>query len=176
MKKKRNLSIIAIAVLVAVVVFATQTARKAEVTQVEPELCCSQAQFDSFKLSLETTACFGTCPVYSLLISGQGEMKVIGKRYVNFEIIEKKLSAETMLSIGQLVYQSNYFSTPDRFSYEGKGCSSVVTDSPTSRWRIEIGKDNHAIDYYKGCLGAPEELDLLESELISILGLSEKLN
>jgi hypothetical protein len=101
---------------------------------------------------------------------------VVGKHYVDFNELTKHLTEEQLVSIGKLIYISNYFEIQNIYGYNGKGCTLNATDHPSSIWHIEMGEQKYSIDYYKGCVNAPKELALLEKELIRRLGLEVELH
>jgi hypothetical protein len=161
--------------LIVLAVFGYELVQESDIKQALSTKCCSKKQLESFKLKLETTACYGRCPVFSLEISNDRGLHVVGKQFVNFKELEKTLSEEDLIAIGKLIYQSNYFGTKNIYGYKGKGCKSNATDNPSSLWNINIGEDTGSIEFYKGCFGAPKELALLEQELIRRLGLESAL-
>ena len=161
--------------LIAVAVFGYEFTRETEMRQALSHSCCNKKQLDNFVLELNTSPCFGRCPAFSLKISSEGKLQVIGKGSVNFSEIQKELTKEQMNKIGKLVYASNFFSIQNIYGYHGTGCKSNATDHPSSSWRIAIGEDKNLINYYKGCFGAPKELGFLETELIKKLELESEL-
>jgi len=173
---QQTLTYIAITgVLIALAVFGYEFTQEAEIKQALSNKCCTQQQLDNFNLKLETTACYGSCPVFSLEISSDRKLHVVGKHFVDFKELDKTLTEEQLVSIGKLIYVSNYFETKNIYGYRGKGCTSNATDHPSSIWNIEMGEESSSIDYYKGCFGAPKELVLFEGELIRRLGLEPEL-
>lgn len=158
-------------VLLTFAFFTNEFSQESDIKQALSEHCCTQQQLENFNLKLETTACYGSCPVYSLEITSDSALHVVGNHFVDFKEINKRLTKEQLISIGKLVYVSNYFDLENIYGYRGKGCTLIRTDQSSSIWSIEMGEEKHSIDYYKGCVDAPKELALFEKELIRRLGL-----
>jgi hypothetical protein len=111
-------------------------------------------------IKLERGACFGSCPVYTLTIFGNGTVVYEGEDFV-----QTKGSRETTIStdaINQLVSdfdKANYFSLND--SYTGFG----VSDMPFVTTSIRIGGRTKAIKHYLGDRSAPQQLTELENRI-----------
>ena len=108
------------------------------------------------EISLDRTACFGSCPDYSLTIYGNGTVIYEGR---NFVVVTGKQSAtipeQDVRNLVGYFYDINYFSLRDEYTAQ-------VTDLPTTTTSIKIdGRFKQVIDYY----GAPEELVSLEAKI-----------
>ncbi len=110
-------------------------------------------------ITLERTACYGTCHAYKLTISGEGTVEYEGKQFVN--VIGKQTDKISIGKVNELVntfYNINYFSLKDNY-YE------PVTDLPTTTTSITInGKTKTVVDY----VGAPQSLKDLENKIDEI--------
>ena len=103
-------------------------------------------------ISLQRTACFGTCPIYKIEIYTDGSGIYTGTRFVEkIGGIEFKLSEEEINSILQKANKINYCQLEDEYFER-------ISDLP--RTYVQIF-DKKVLDYY----GAPKELKELE-ELI----------
>lgn len=105
-------------------------------------------------ISLERTACYGTCPIYKMEIFSDGSAFYHGERFVdNLGDYEFFVSKETINYILNKSSEIGFFNMEDRYT-------SNITDLPKTI--ILIKKDNQKkkiIDYY----GAPKELKEFES-------------
>lgn len=104
-------------------------------------------------ITLQRTACFGTCPIYKLTVYGTGEVQYEGEDYVKVKGKQSaSISAEKVKELVNEFYKINYFSLKDK--YEGN-----ITDLPTTFTSITIdGKSKQVENYY----GAPDSLNKLE--------------
>ena len=115
-------------------------------------------------ITIERTACFGTCPVYSLTIQGDGTVMYEGKDFV-----EVKGEAETTISQDQIdaliseFEKANYFSLNDRYT------ERTVTDLPTVITSISMEGETKKIEHYRGDFSAPESLTELEDKIDEIV-------
>ena len=85
---------------------------------------------------MEQTPCFGTCPVFTLKIHYNGKLEIVGKEYVAFQSIQKQLSDKQLVSIGKLIYESDFFNTSNVYNYDGSGCGSITTEYSSTKWHI----------------------------------------
>lgn len=121
-------------------------------------------------LSIETTPCFGQCPVFEFKIYSNCKATYIGKSHVKMEgEWHSKLSLKQYRSLRDTFNESNYFGFDDRYTAE-------ITDLPTTYIYYTDGNQKKKImDYYD----APEELKMLEEkvyDLIENLNWKPKLN
>lgn len=126
--------------------------------------------YDSVLITLERTACFGACPVYTVTIDGQGNVVWEGKE--NVKVVGKqeyKIPQEKAQELVKAFYQMDYFSLQDSYfektteQKSGEGgtqmVTSTVTDLPTTNTSITVnGQTKKVSNYY----GGPEQLAELE--------------
>jgi hypothetical protein len=112
-------------------------------------------------ITLERTTCFGTCPAYSLQITGDGRVEYEGRQFVR--LVGK---AETTISpeaVSQLVAEFeriHYFDLEDKYT-------GGITDLPTTTTSIRIGsRFKQVVDYYR----APAALKALEQRIDEVAG------
>ena len=119
------------------------------------DLCDNSFQFSSEKdkeviISLQRTACFGTCPIYKIEIYTDGSGIYTGTRFVeNIGVIEFSLS-ETQINL--ILTQSESIG----FMNMKEEYSEPISDLPTTFIQI---KDKIIRDY----IGAPKTLKNLEN-------------
>ena len=107
-------------------------------------------------IKMERTACYGTCPVYSLAIYGNGTVIYNGDRFVN--VTGKQVSQISQEKFKQLVrefYSIGYFSLSDEYT-------SSVTDLPSTKTSIQISGIKKSVYDYSN---APQKLRNLEKEI-----------
>jgi len=115
-------------------------------------------------IKLERTACFGKCPVYSLMIKGDGTVIYAGVQFVKTTgIQETKISMD---AVNQLILdfeKADYFSLKESYTKFGK------SDMPSANTSISIGGRTKAIKHYLGDLTAPKQLTELENKIDEIV-------
>lgn len=115
-------------------------------------------------ITLERTACFGICPIYTLTIYGDGRVVYEGIRFVRIEGARTATINEE--KVRQLVteFQSiDYFSLDD--SYEELN----ATDMPSAITSITINGKTKTVRHYHGDFSAPEKLTELEDRIDQIV-------
>ena len=130
---------------------------------------CTSAQSNASNnqdvvITLERTACFGTCPVYSLTIRGDGTVVYDGK-----EFVEVKGTTETTISQDQVDQLISEFEKVDYFSLNDNYTERTITDAPTVITSIRLNGKIKTIKHYHGDLSAPEELAELEDRIDEIV-------
>jgi hypothetical protein len=127
--------------------------------------CSSNIQTEGVVISMERTACYGTCPVYTLTIKGDGTVIYEGKDFVKVTgKQDSKISDDKVKKLIQEFYDIDYFSLEDSYTYRvnDDGSKTVVQDLPTTKTSITIeGKTKSVDNYY----GAPEKLKKLEDKI-----------
>jgi len=116
-------------------------------------------EYKNVVITLERTACYGTCPDYRLTIYGDGRIVYEGKKFV--EVTGLQTAQLSQDKIKQLI---NEFSRIDYFSLKDEYTESVP-DLPTTITSITInGKAKKVVNYH----GAPKKLDELENKIDEI--------
>ena len=115
-------------------------------------------------ITLERTACFGTCPVYSLKIKGDGSVIYSGVDFVQTQgIHEGTISMDAIERLITEFEKADYFSLNDSYTNFG------VSDMPSANTSISIGDKTKAIKHYLGDRSAPEKLTELENKIDEIV-------
>lgn len=120
-------------------------------------------------ITIERTACFGSCPVYSAQIYTDGLVIYKGKDSVRVKGQKRyRISKGEVKDLVREFDRINYFSLKDSYQFDEKGMS--MTDLPTTITSISLnGRQKKIVDYY----GAPKELILLENAIERIAGLDK---
>ena len=115
-------------------------------------------------IRLERTACFGKCPVYSLMIKGDGSVIYSGVDFVKIKgIQETTISAEAMDELLQAFDDAEYFLLNDSYTAFGK------SDMPSAYTSISIGDNTKSVKHYLGDNKAPKKLTELENKIDAIV-------
>jgi hypothetical protein len=117
-------------------------------------------------IHLETRACFGVCPVYTLRVSRDGQVSFEGQKFVIHPgARRRRLGKSDLVRLQKAVDASGFAG----LSPQCCDCRER-TDHP---WTIvEIVKDGAAktIEHYHGCRSAPPAMATLEDAIVSISG------
>jgi hypothetical protein len=117
-------------------------------------------------ITLERTACFGGCPVYTISVSPSGEVQYDGRAHV------RKVGAATGKVPSQLVdallselERGGYFTFAERYTSPEPACGRYVTDSPTIITSVTLGGRTKQITHDYGCGAVPGALTVLERRI-----------
>lgn len=121
---------------------------------VEPETTGQDVQ-----ITLERTACFGTCPVYTITIYGDGSIVYDGRNFVDAMGEQfSTISPQAVADLVQAMTDIGYFDLADSYT------NYYVTDMPSVLTSLTVdGKTKH-IERYMGDEAAP--LSLVEIEVM----------
>src|SRR5262252_9270685 len=148
-----------IASLVATIVIAPLTAQPADLLDTQ--------------ITLERTACFGTCPVYSVRITGDGNVDYVGKEYVHLVgQAQRRIGRAAVQQLLDAIQQAGYFEMAGEYRYltGPDGTRGTVTDLPTTITSVRIGNRAHRIVDY---VGAPDALHDIEQRIDRAAGTAE---
>ncbi len=119
-------------------------------------------------ITLERTACRGTCPVYTLAVSADGKVVFNGKDYVKSKgTQEANIGSEKVSQIISEFNKINYYSLNDTYT------QFTITDQSNVITSITTRGKSKTIKHYLGDLGAPRELTALEDKVDEIVGSSQ---
>jgi hypothetical protein len=128
---------------------------------------------EDVEITLERTACFGTCPVYSVRISGDGDVHYVGREYVRIVgPAERRISTGAVQQLVDIIQKVGYFDMAEEYRYliGPDGSRGVVSDLPTTTTSVRIGSRTHRVVDY---VGAPEGLHDVERAIDRTAGTAE---
>lgn len=120
--------------------------------------------YDNAAITLERAPCYGTCPVYSLTIFGNGTVVYEGRYHV--VVVGKQTSEISREKVKELI---NYMHKSGFFSMENYG---ACCDAPKYTTSITMGSLSKTVIY--NYYSAPSRLVDLDKKIDSIAG-SDKL-
>lgn len=127
-----------------------------------------ESDLETVVITLERSACFGPCPIYTLSIQGDGTVTYDGKRFVKVEGRRTyKIPKSDVKKLVEQFYKIGYFSLKDEYTQveNPDGTVTVVTDLPTHTTSIAIGgRKKRVVNYF----GGPESLRELENKIDEI--------
>jgi hypothetical protein len=119
----------------------------------------------TLRIRLERSGCYGTCPIYSVEISGDGTVNYLGERFVKVSGGQTaRINRKAVHDLYNAFAKADFFWTLD--SYE-----SPVTDMPT--YIVSISFDGHAksvLDYAGKSQGLPKAVADLEDAIDKAAG------
>lgn len=121
-------------------------------------------------VSFERTPCFGTCPVYSVSVSGTGSVTFVGKRNVDsVGTFTGHIDAAAVQSLRKAFDEAKYTSLQS--TYGQSNCSPYAADAPRILTSIAMADQTKSIDHDLGCgTAAPAVLADLYRKFDSIVG------
>jgi Domain of unknown function (DUF6438) len=131
-------------------------------------ICPAFAQEQAPVITLRRTACFGTCPVYSLEIFENGFTRYVGTDFVQSEGERRAvIRHEAVEDLIALFLRADYFALKEDYETcrAPDGTSQFVTDLPTTYTSLRVGTKKKSVRNY-AC--GPERLTRLEEEIDKI--------
>ena len=124
-------------------------------------------------ITLERTACFGTCPMYKVTVNSDGTVTFNGQRFTKTTGVAKgKISREEFRQLVAEFEKINYFSLPDSYTPGTPVCPQRITDMPSANTSINLKGKAKGVMHYYGCgdKGALVQLTALETKIDEVLG------
>ncbi|MDR6673858.1 DUF6438 domain-containing protein [Xanthomonas sp. 1678] len=127
-------------------------------------------------VTMHRSACYGTCPVYTVTIKADGTVEFNGDQHVLIPGKSKSFVAKSDYDYLVSSIDRLQFSTwKGQYIYKEDGCKSVWTDNPTVDITVTGKKGKKHVSYYYGCRGfilAPK-IDLLSKIIDDVAGTSK---
>ncbi len=124
--------------------------------------------WNTLSIRLERTACYGTCPAYSVEIAGDGSVNYMGEHFVAAKGPRSaKISEKAVRALYEAFRNAEFFWTFDEYQ-------SPVTDMPTQT--ISISFDGHSktvVDYAGQHVGLPKVVADLEDAVDAAAGTAQ---
>lgn len=112
----------------------------------------------SVALTLERTACFGACPIYTVTVYDDGTVVYQGERFVDVTGEQTlQIDPATVDRMVQAFVDAGYFGWDEAYD------TQTVTDQPTIITSVTHDGETHRIVRYAGDSSAPMELPFLET-------------
>jgi hypothetical protein len=115
-------------------------------------------------ITLERTACYGFCPIYTLTIHGDGTVIYEGEDFV--ETVGK---AETIISKEKVEQLISEFDKVGYDSLKDSYTERTITDAPSVITSITRNGKTKTVEHYHGDFNAPEKLTELEDKIDEIV-------
>lgn len=121
--------------------------------------------WNSLKIVLSRTGCFGTCPSYRVEVHGDGAVLYEGGSFVAITGSHRaSVSSDVVAEMVEAFRAADYFSLQDKYMWG-------ATDLPTYTTSISIdGKTKEVVDYAGEHVGMPASVTTLEKALDRLSG------
>jgi hypothetical protein len=109
--------------------------------------------------------CEKRCPVYRVVVFGDGTVLVQGEHYLRKPVLAKsEIPVAEVTKLVDRFKAIDYFNLTDDFGFNGRKCTSTATsDAPNVTTSIVAGGRGRSITHHLGCLGTvADQLSELE--------------
>lgn len=119
-------------------------------------------------ITLNRTVCFGFCPDYTVTISGDGEVRYTGRRFVN--VVGERTAAIPRADVERLIARFDAIG----FDQLQDAYRANVSDHPTITIVLERdGRRKVVVDYAGGNAGMPATVRELQDEIDRVAGTAQ---
>lgn len=139
--------------------FLTATTPIDQSSRPLPRLLRVQQELRKAVITLERSACFGSCPMYKLTIYGNGKVVYEGIEYV--KVKGKRtgtISPEDFSRLMNEFQRAQYFDLADSYSGGPTDAAYVITS-------LKIAGKNKTVNHYLASPDAPSKLTELEKKI-----------
>ncbi len=111
-------------------------------------------------LTLERTACFGTCPIYTITIYDDGRVVYDGTEFVTVQgVQETMIDPAAVLELVDFMLATGYNDFDDAYT------NRSITDMPSTITSLTVNGETKRIDHYYGDDSAPITLLQIENRI-----------
>ena len=119
----------------------------------------------SVVISLERGPCFGSCPVYRVVMYGDGTVRYDGKDHVRLRGSQAAvIPSENVKALAEEIERIGFFNLRDSYT------EVSVTDAPTVFLSIASHGKKKQVKHYLGDLRAPKTLEAIETRIDEVAG------
>jgi len=113
------------------------------------------------RITLERTACFGTCPIYVVTMTDDGSVTYVGRGFVHVTGTARwRIDPLAVRALAAEIDKAGFFEMKDEYT-------ALITDHPTTYTDVTIGTRHKRIrDYF----GAPPALREIEARIDDVSG------
>ncbi len=126
------------------------------------------AQEAPVEITLRRTVCYGFCPAYTVTITGEGEVRYIGERFVN--VVGPASATIPREDVARLLARFDEIGFDQlRDTYRGS-----MTDLPTTTITlVREGRRKVLVDYGGTSVGMPRAVRELQAEIDRVAGTAQ---
>jgi hypothetical protein len=127
----------------------------------------------AFSVSLERTACFGTCPMYTVVVGPHGAVRMSGRLWDGKKFVDgcayKNIGDDGVKEIQSLLAKNTFFSLQNQ--YQGG-----PTDAPSTNSKVTDHRKTKEVHHYMAAPVPPSDakrLNAVENEIDRITGAAQ---
>ncbi|HEX6132777.1 MAG TPA: DUF6438 domain-containing protein [Longimicrobiales bacterium] len=125
------------------------------------------------QVTLERRPCFGTCPVYTVVIAADGTVTFTGVQHVDtVGTATATIGDAAAAALMNELVDAGFLELDDDYTMDAKGCGPYHTDAPTVITTLRVDGRTKRIEHDHGCGGAPATLRALEERVDSVASVS----
>lgn len=160
-------SLIAGTVVAGLFLLVVESAPTQSSNKVPDLTSLSDEELKTLTIQLERSACLGTCPAYSVTISGDGRVEYNGKSHVKETgAREGQITTDKIRALASEFARAKFWGLGEEYSGEKwKKCKGYCTDMATAVTELKVKGVTHRVKHYYGCGGVPKSLFELESAI-----------
>jgi hypothetical protein len=143
--------------LLVVLLLGTLTVNAQTEEPIKPPSGGSKSEASEGVITLERTACFGSCPMYTVSIFEDGTVLYNGIRFVDVTGEQTaQIDPETVSTMVDAIADAGYFEWKEDYD------NPMVTDAPSVITSVTRDGQRHRISRYTAAEGVPVALPFLE--------------
>ena len=123
-------------------------------------------------ITLQRTACFGSCPVYKLTIFDDGTVLFDGKEFVKRTGMDtSRITKAQLEALVREFEKINYPTLDEKYTDDPKNCPEQWTDNPSAITSLDWNGKKNTVRHYYGCRGSKvaEQLTALEDKIDQVV-------
>src|SRR5690606_29770198 len=111
------------------------------------------------RISLQRLPCFGTCPVDTVAIPGEGAVTFTGQQHVQtVGTATARIEPSAVTALVKELEDGGYFTFADRYEMDAPACGLYHTDAPRANTTVATTARTKTVLHDFGCAGAPAAL------------------
>lgn len=138
------------------------------ILSILPGFISGAVPYGNNTITLERGMCFGTCPVYSLTLSGDGTVMYHGQMYVKeIGVRNGTINASVFSGLVDQFEKAGFYRMKNGYT------SYDITDMPSATLTLQEGNRTKRVEHYYGDLNAPKILTKLEDLVDQAVNVTE---
>ncbi|MBN8573877.1 MAG: DUF6438 domain-containing protein [Candidatus Kapaibacterium sp.] len=127
-----------------------------------------QEDISDVRIIMQRTPCFGTCPVYTVTVTGRGDVQFMGTQFVSKEgESRKQVPVDSVRTLIGMFKDIQFTTLKDE--YEDR----AMSDAPSAIVTYATKDRSKTVKHYLGDMSAPEQLKKLEQAIDRIAKVHE---
>ena len=135
-----------------------------------PRTTAAAASFT--QVTFERGPCFGTCPVYSVRVAGDGAVAFTGTRNTDSTRGSARLTSAQLSELSRLFDDHGFFALDSQYVQGSRGCGMYAADAPTVITSVTTATRTKRVKHDIGCSDAPAALGRLETRIEQLVDVS----